>query len=194
MAEAAQKSNVPKVIKAEEAPHVVAPVAEAKPKRDVMGLVLFFLVCLNLATVGGMGFFMQKMWGKIQELQGETAKLNTPPPVEEDTVGKELQPQNLGILYPIESFLVNINSDQGPKFLQTQLEFELSEPALEDEIARKKPAIRDSIIVLLSSRSYKEMRDPAGMKKLRTDLLKAVNGLLSTGKVKEIYFTQFHFN
>jgi flagellar basal body-associated protein FliL len=33
-----------------------------------------------------------------------------------------------------------------------------------------------------------------GMKKLRADLIRAINNLLSGGKIKEIYFTQFHFN
>jgi flagellar FliL protein len=194
MSEAAAK-KLPELKKDASATH--AAVTAAPPKKDMLGIIVFALVTIYLVSVGGMGYFMQKMWGRVQELSAATQKLATAGEEEEEeapATGKELEPQNLGILYPIESFLVNISSDQGPKFLQTQMEFELSEPALEDEIARKKPAIRDSIIVLLSSKSYKELREPAGMKKLRQDLLKSVNGLLSTGKVKEIYFTQFHFN
>jgi flagellar FliL protein len=94
----------------------------------------------------------------------------------------------------MESFLVNITSDQGPKFLQTQMEFELTDAATEDEVTRKKSAIRDAIIVLLSSRSYKQIRETTGMVTLRHDILRAVNNLLSNGKVREVYFTQFHFN
>ena len=100
----------------------------------------------------------------------------------------------MGALYPLDSFLVNVTSPEGPRFLQAQIELELQDPELESEIARKKPAIRDSIIVLLSSRAYTELRDPNGMKKLREDLLRAVNNLLVGGKVKAAYFTQFHFN
>ncbi len=168
--------------------------AAAGPKKDILGFIVLGVVTLNVMAMGGMGFFMQKMWKKVQDIQSETERLATPEPEEEPPSGKELKAQNLGILYPIESFLVNIASDQGPKFLQTQMEFELGDPGLEDEIARKKPAIRDSIIVLLSSRTYKELREPAGMKKLREDILRAVNNLLTTGKLKDIYFTQFHFN
>lgn len=168
--------------------------APAKPRADWLGIVIFSLVVINLASVGGMGYFMQLMWTRMQDLQSQTAKLKQPDEPKQSVIGKELQAQNLGTLYPIESFLVNIASDQGPKFLQTQMELELADPIVEDELSRKKPAIRDAIIVLLSSRSYKELREPAGMRKLRGDLLRVINNLLSTGKVKDIYFTQFHFN
>lgn len=185
MAEAAAKKNPePKI----------EPAESAKPKADLLGIVIFSLVVINLATVGGMGYFMQLMWGRIQDLQSQTQKLQKSDEPTQSIIGKELQPQNLGTLYPIESFLVNIASDQGPKFLQTQMELELADPGVEDELSRKKPAIRDAVIVLLSSRSYKELREPSGMRKLRGDLIRIINNLLSTGKVKDIYFTQFHFN
>jgi flagellar FliL protein len=100
----------------------------------------------------------------------------------------------MGVLYPLDGFLVNISSDRGPRFLQMKLEMELDAPSLEDEIALKRPALRDAIIVLLTSRNYAELRDPKGMRKLREDLLRSVNGLLKSGQVREIFFTQFHFN
>ena len=113
---------------------------------------------------------------------------------EKPSPAKEFIPPELGVLYPLESFLVNISSDRGPRFLQMQMELELDNAALEDEIALKRPALRDAIILLLTSRSYAELRETDGIKKLRRDLIKAINGLLKTGNVREIYFTQFHFN
>lgn len=184
MAEAAKKVD-PKIETGAEA---------AKPKADLLGIVIFALVVVNLATVGGMGYFMQQMWHRLEDLQMTTSRLQRPEDPKQSPIGKELQPNNLGALYPLESFLVNIASDQGPKFLQTQMELELADPVVEDELSRKKPAIRDAVIVLLSSRSYKELREPVGMRKLRTDLIRVVNNLLSTGKIKDVYFTQFHFN
>ena len=90
--------------------------------------------------------------------------------------------------------MVNVNSEQGSKFLQVQMELELSDPVVEDEVSRKKAAIRDSIIVLLTSRSYQELRASNGLKALRTDVIQSVNHLLSGGKVKDVFFTQYHFN
>ena len=200
MAEAAKK-EAPKKEEAKGADLKVAVAAEgakgaeAKPKFDLLGLIIFLLVTLNLLALGGMGFFLQKMWDQVQELKTNTIKIaEQQVKPEETSVGKDLEPAALGTLYPMESFLVNINSEAGAKFLQTQMELELAEPAVEEEISRKKAAIRDSIIVLLTSRQYKELRESAGIKKLRSDLVRVINGLLTTGRVKEVYFTQFHFN
>ena len=97
--------------------------------------------------------------------------------------------------FPLESFLVNLPGASGPKFLQAEMELELGDPDLEAEITRKKAALRDSIIVLLSSLSYNEIRSADGMKKLRRDILRVINNnILATGKVQNVYFTRFHFN
>jgi flagellar basal body-associated protein FliL len=170
--------------------------APAKKKLDILGLLSLVLILANIGAVATLGTFGKKLWQKVGEIDSQTQKLVQ---IKRDMaavkpVGEELKPKDIGVLFSMESFLVNITSDQGPKFLQTQMEFELSDPAVEDELVKRKPAVRDSIIVMLSSRSYKELRDPNGMKRLRQDLLKMLNHMLSSGKVKDVYFTQFHFN
>ena len=174
-----------------------SPVITPAPKKkfDFMQFLTLVSVIGNLAAAGGLGYFMQKIWERIYELEGEISKLHVPEEAEEvNPIGKELAPATLGLLYQLEGFLVNLASDQGPKFLQTQIELEYNQPQLEDELSRKKAAIRDAVIVLLSSRSYRELRDPGGMKKLRQDLLRGINSLLSAGKIRDLYFTQFHFS
>jgi flagellar protein FliL len=199
MAEAAKKAPEPIKGKDKEL-NLEAQPNQQKPKIELMTVLLLAVVLVNMLAVGFMGSYMKKMWSKIHDLQlrAQKAEREADPTFDndkkKDVVGKELHPSVGGPLYPMESFLVNIASDTGPKFLQTQMELELTDPALEDEVTRKKAALRDAIIVLLSSRTYKDLREPSGMKALRTDILKAMNNLLTTGKVREIYFTQFHFN
>lgn len=171
------------------------PAKETAKQKDWIGIALLAVVALNVLALGGMGYFTQKLWSRVHELQiaaRKPAVTSTEEPT--STVGKELQPQNLGVLYALEGFLVNVNSEHGAKFLQAQMELELSDPSLEDEVSRKKAAIRDAIIVLLTSRSYQQLRAPNGLKTLRSDIMQSINHLLATGKVKEVYFTQFHFN
>ncbi|MBI4404362.1 MAG: flagellar basal body-associated FliL family protein [Deltaproteobacteria bacterium] len=163
-------------------------------KLDILGIVLACLVALNVAGVVTLGLMMQKMMARMHELEQAAQKQQVEEEKEESPLGQELQAQSVGVLYPLEGFLVNLNSDVGPKFLQAQMELELADPGVEEELSKKKAAVRDTVIVLMSSRSYKELREPSGMKKLRADLVKAINNLLATGKIKEIYFTQFHFN
>ncbi|MBI1860163.1 MAG: flagellar basal body-associated FliL family protein [Deltaproteobacteria bacterium] len=174
-----------------------APAPGAAPKKDFISLILLSLVTVNLIALGGMGVFMQKMWGRIHEVSEVAKKAAEAQPVENGApkgLGKEVEAHKMGPLFPVDNILVNINSDQGPKFLQIQMELELTDPAVEEELKKKKPIVRDAILVLLSSRSYRELRESDGMTKLRADLMRSINTLLSAGRVKEIYFTQYHFN
>jgi len=198
MAEAAKKlAEVPK----QSDTNAAAP-STPKKKMDVLGLVSVLIVALNLGAVGTMGLYLKKMWAKMMEIQEKVTKVEALQAEEEASpskdskakLGRTMTPPTPGTLYPMESFLVNISSDQGPKFLQTQMELELVDSATEDEITKKKAAIRDAIIVLLSSRTYKQIRETSGMVNLRRDILRVVNNLLSSGQVREVYFTQFHFN
>lgn len=180
---------------------LVHPAADLKAvpppsKKDWIGMALLGVVTINLIALAGMGVLLQKMWGRLHEV-AEVAKKaveNQTEGTKSSGLGKELEPHKMGPLFPLENILVNINSDQGPKFLQVQMELELNDPVVEDELKKKKPILRDAIIVLLSSRSYRELRESEGMAKLRADLIRSINSLLSSGKVKEIYFTQFHLN
>ncbi len=176
----------------------VSQPAKAPPKSDKLGLLVLGVVLMNTLAAAGMGYLVLQMMARISVSEETSKKLEAK--IEEQKkpapslAGKEFVPEELGVLYPLDAFLVNIASDRGPRFLQMKLEFELDAPALEDELALKRPAIRDGIIVLLTSRNYSELKDPKGMKKLRQDILRTTNNLLKSGQAKEVYFTQFTFN
>lgn len=166
-------------------------------KSDKFGVLVFAVVLLNTVGAGLIGYLVMQMSGRVTGFEKKTQELQAK--LEEQAKlpsahGKEFVPQELGVLYPLDSFLVNVSSERGPRFLQMKMELELGAPTLEDEISLKRPALRDAIIVLLTSRTYSELRDPQGMRRLRADLLRVLNNLLKTGQVKEVYFTQFHFN
>jgi flagellar protein FliL len=183
--------------------------APSKPKRDILNISILAVSVINVALLVGVGIFVNKMATKVKEVQEKTTSLIEASNAEEKEreeakqkkknleaklLGKELEAPPQGTLYPLDSFLVNITSDQGSKFLQTQLELELSDPNLEEEVTKKRAALRDAIIVLLSSKSYKELKESNGIRNLRLEIQKSLNSLLTTGSIKEVFFTQFHFN
>ncbi len=183
--------------------------AVSKPKKDFLGISTLAVSVANVGMLVAMGWIVNKMAAQVKELQTKTTALievsnseekerteakEKRKKLEAKLIGKDLVTPPQGTLYPLDSFLVNISSDQGAKFLQTQLELELSDPSVEEEVTKKRAAIRDAIIVLLSSKSYKELKEPNGIKNLRNEVQKAVNSLLTTGSIKEVFFTQFHFN
>lgn len=171
---------------------------EKKAGGGKLPLITLLIVTINTVVMSVLGFLVTQLWGQIKGISDKTVALEEAQKKEEEKPvappQKEFIPSELGTLYPLEAFLVNIVSEQGQKFLQMQMELELDSAGLEDELTLKRPAIRDAIILLLTSRTFAELKDRDGMRKLRADLKKSINGLLKTGNVKEIYFTQFHFN
>lgn len=172
-----------------------AGAAPARPRRDWTALLVALLTTINLGALGGLSVLLRNLWEKVNVVGTQLARVEARQAAEVDAgAPKPLQPREYGVLYPLEGFLVNLPSDHGPKFLQTQIELELADPIVESELAKKNAAVRDSVIVLLSSRPYQTLREAAGLKQLREDVKKSINQLLTTGKVREVYFTQFHFN
>jgi len=60
-----------------------------------------------------------------------------------------------------------------------------------DELNLLKPKLRDSILDLLSAKTYKEMMDPIGKQRLRDEIALRANAYLTKGKIIKVYFTEF---
>ncbi|RAZ26531.1 flagellar basal body-associated protein FliL [Campylobacter hyointestinalis] len=98
---------------------------------------------------------------------------------------------NIGPMYPMDQFLVNLLSESGSRFLKTALNLELSEETLSPEIDKKKPLIRDIIIRTLSSKTYEDVSTAKGKERLKDELVTKINETLRDGYIKNVYFTDF---
>ncbi|CUU75777.1 flagellar basal body-associated protein FliL [Campylobacter hyointestinalis] len=98
---------------------------------------------------------------------------------------------NIGPMYPMDQFLVNLLSESGSRFLKTALNLELSEETLAPEIDKKKPLIRDIIIRTLSSKTYEDVSTAKGKERLKDELVTKINETLRDGYIKNVYFTDF---
>ena len=96
-----------------------------------------------------------------------------------------------GPIFDLDTFIVNLLDDSGRRYLKLSIKLELSAEQLGEEIRKKMPEIQDSILILLSSKSYRDVADVAGKLRLRTEIIDRINHTLTTGEVKKIYFTDF---
>ena len=111
---------------------------------------------------------------------------------EEKGEGKEgeeevFMPQNI----ELKPFVANLGSSGGRKFLKLTMSVEVDTLELSDEVNQKMPQFRDTILLLLSSLSYDDIATLDGKQRLRNQVLNRINSQLSTGKVKNIYFSEF---
>lgn len=97
----------------------------------------------------------------------------------------------IGPIYSMDSFIVNLIGDQGKSYLKARLEMELSNPKLREEIDKRLPQFRDIILTQLSSKSRNDIKTLEGKFQLREEIISMLNQYLSTGKILNIYFTDF---
>jgi flagellar FliL protein len=152
---------------------------KAKEKKSTVKSILIIVVFVSL--LGG-GFFAWK--------SGVVAKLIGTPGRETNTAEPQ-KSQEMGPVYNMETFLVNLNEPQGKRYLKAKVTLELDSEKVQVEIERRLPQIRDAILTLLSSKAYGDINDLTGKYQLRAELISMINSYLKTGKIGNVYFTDF---
>jgi flagellar FliL protein len=158
--------------------------AEASGAKKPIGLIIGILV--GLLVLGGGGYyayinFFQEKPATETPTEGEKGKEAAP--VEEDV--------NLGVMFPLDPFVVNLADSEGKRFLKVTISLELSTPEVHVELKENIQKITDSILVLLSSKAFEDVYSVQGKFKLKDEITTRVNRFLVVGHVKDAYFTEF---
>lgn len=154
---------------------------EEKPKKGGK-LKWIILILLILLLIGGGGYwyyFISDMPGSrnasgSKETKAETVK--TPPP------------QNLKTAV-LDSFLVNLADPLGKRYIKVTFEVEMVNPEIEAELGSQKAKIRDSIILLLSSKSYADLAPAESKLALKTEVANRLNQILGGPKIARVFLT-----
>lgn len=94
-------------------------------------------------------------------------------------------------LVALPTVMVNLSDAAGDRYLTVGMEVEVSSPEAIQEIQRQNAKIRDSIIILLSSKTYADLASAEGKMQLKNEVAARLNQILGTPRVVRIYFTQF---
>ena len=98
---------------------------------------------------------------------------------------------DINILYPMDTFVVNLNDNGLHRFLKVNISFEIIGDELNLILDNKIPVIRDIIIRVLSSKSLSDVSSKKGKMKLENQILNSLNEKIEDGYLKSIYFTEF---
>ena len=124
---------------------------EAKePKKKKGKLPIIIVLALVL---GGGGFFMMKGKGKPKE--------------------PEIK---LGAIEPLTEFLVNLKG--GSNYLQTEVALQFKDGFKKEELDKNMPAVRDAVIMVLSSKSISELSSEPAKARLKREIAAFVNKTL----------------
>ena len=100
-------------------------------------------------------------------------------------------PPGVGVMFTMDPFVVNLAGSNGKRFLKVTATLELSSPEVNPEFEENLQKITDSILVLLSSKSFEDVYSVQGKFKLKDEITTRVNRFLVVGHVKDAYFTEF---
>jgi flagellar FliL protein len=147
----------------------------APPKKgsNLKWIIIFVVV---LSVLGSGGFFSWKTF------------LN---PAKDVSEGSSSMRVEIGPLFPLDVFIVNLAGTAGERYLKVNLELELKNSSLIAELEKRKPQVKDTILLLLSSKTFEDVATFRGKTKIRSEITARLNGILAPGSIKKVYFTEF---
>ena len=103
------------------------------------------------------------------------------------------QADKASIVLPLNSFVVNLMDKQGvgKRYLKVTMGLEINKEEDKLLIENHNAQLRDTVLLLLSSQSLKEINTMEGKLELKQNLLARMSQILGNGIVRRIYFTEF---
>lgn len=150
--------------------------------------VLIIIIAAVVLVLGAMGGGFMLMWSKMNSALVQVQNQNNKEEEEEKPVEDE---NSMGPIYKMDTLIVNLADQGGKRYLRVTMELELSAPQVIEEIGQRLPQLRDAILMVLPSKQYTDINTTEGKVALRDELIAKMNGILKSGTVKTIYFTEF---
>jgi flagellar FliL protein len=175
----------------EKAAPAEAPVTMSAPPAQRPTLFII-LAIVNMLIVAGVGTLLYM--GKKKEAERATIDKVIEGEAKTQTEESAKESEYIGTLIPMETFLVNLSGSRGGKLARINMELEVSSTDVQEEIDKRKPQIRDIIIILLSSKTFQQISNRDGKEQLRNEIKDTVNPFLTKGQIKRVYFTEFILN
>ena len=143
---------------------------------------LVIIVAGLVLVIAGAGIALSMMGGD-DELDADAAAAEAAPP---QSIYIDLEPE----------FVINFrDKNDRAKFLKAELSVSTTEEDVEEAVGRHMPAIRNSLVLLLSRQIYDDLVPHEGKERLRAQALSEVQAVLKAqiGKpgVDDLYFSNF---
>ncbi len=107
---------------------------------------------------------------------------------QEDAV-KEESESKIGPTYTLGDFVVNLSGSGGYQFIKANIVVEVDESEVVTELDKRNPQIRDLIILTLREQKIEDIEEP-GAHVIKNRLKSRLNGVLNSGQIQSVWFTQ----
>lgn len=153
--------------------------APPKPKGGKRSLIKFAIIGVVALMLMGGGFYGFKVFSKKDTGHGAVGEKKS----EEGT-------KEPGQMVPLDPFVINL-ADPEVRYLKISINLEADSEQVKEEANNRMPQIRDTILMLMTSKTSEDVKDVGGKLKLQDEIVSRVNHYFSKGKIKAVYFTEF---
>lgn len=146
-------------------------------------MIKIIIIVVLVLLLGGGGFVGWTLLNKGDDSAKVLAE--APPP--------QFNVNSTPITYNLDTYIVNLMGKSGmsKKYLKIGIMLGIGSEEQKPGIDQYKPMINDSVLILLSSKTYSELGTVEGKIQLKQELIMRMNQVLGVPMVKKIYFTEF---
>ena len=142
---------------------------------------LIMIGLLALLVIGGGGTAYYMMAGDSGATKGKSSEAHT----------EEADMETIGPVIDLDPFILNLADRDQSRYLKVSIKLQLDRPEGETDFEDKLPAIRDALLVLLTSKEARGLRTVEGKMLVREEIGGRINSIMKRGKVRQIFFTDF---
>lgn len=166
---------------------------ETKKKKggSLVIVIVILLFVLLLSIMGVIAWLISSSSGDESEVKEAPKEAKADKPKVSTPTQRGSDFANIGPMYPLDPFTLNLLSDSGSRYVKCTIELEQNSELLKPELDKKVPIIRDIIIRTLTAKTFEEVSTQKGKERLKDELVGKINEILTDGFIKNVYFTDF---
>ena len=150
-------------------------------------LIIAGVATVLLAGGGGAAFMMLKKAPADEEVADE----DSGDPEAKQAKKKKKASGGAPVFVTLETFTVNLSDTDNERFAQIGVVLEVTEKKIDDVLKANMPAVRNAILLLLSSKTSKQVLTLEGKEQLASQIATAVGQRIGKGAVETVHFSQF---
>lgn len=160
-------------------------------KSSSLVLIIIIVVLILIIIIGALVAILMMGGDDEAQMQQQAPMAQERQMQQRPQSGMSSNLAEIGPMFPLDTFTVNLLSESGRRYLKVEMNLELSGEELGIELDSKTAVIRDIVIRLLSSKSLEEISTAKGKEKLKEQIVDQLNMRLRDGRVNNVYFTEF---
>ena len=145
---------------------------------------------LGILVFGG-GLMFGMMGGQVSAQMVQKPSRESKVQKSEPEKKKPAESVTYGFMFPLDPFIINLAGSGGNRFMKVTVSLKMSAPEVHLELKKHILKLTDSILLLLSSKSFEDINSFQKKLKLEEEIMVLVNKFLTAGKVNRAYFTEF---